>query len=90
MAVVVSNSEVDYAIKPQNLTPAVDTSDWPLLLKSYDKRKDQVPTALVVHTLIMSICTSPCPHRSFHSHSQRLHASEARPQILHQLRCHQP
>ncbi len=38
MAVVVSNGDVDYSIKPEKITPAVDTSDWPLLLKNYDKR----------------------------------------------------
>jgi len=28
--------EVDYTIKPEALTPAVDTSSWPLLLKNYN------------------------------------------------------
>ncbi|KAL6509078.1 centromere/microtubule-binding protein cbf5 [Orobanche gracilis] len=28
---------VDYLIKPQSYTPAVDTSQWPILLKNYDK-----------------------------------------------------
>ncbi|KAI9826897.1 MAG: centromere/microtubule-binding protein cbf5 [Thelocarpon impressellum] len=37
MAVVVANGEMDYSIKPEKVTPAVDTSDWPLLLKNYDK-----------------------------------------------------
>lgn len=27
----------DYAIKPETLQPALDTSQWPLLLKNYDK-----------------------------------------------------
>lgn len=27
----------EYAIKPTAVTPAVDTSNWPLLLKNYDK-----------------------------------------------------
>ena len=26
----------DYTIKPQASTPAVDTSEWPLLLKNFD------------------------------------------------------
>lgn len=30
---------VEYTIKPQAVTPAVDTSQWPLLLKNYDKRE---------------------------------------------------
>ncbi|KAI9796225.1 MAG: H/ACA ribonucleoprotein complex subunit dkc1 [Candelina submexicana] len=38
MAVVVANKELDYSIKPEAVTPAVDTSTWPLLLKNYDKR----------------------------------------------------
>lgn len=33
----------DYAIKPQAVTPSIDTSSWPLLLKNYDKREFQVP-----------------------------------------------
>ncbi|KAL6539829.1 centromere/microtubule-binding protein cbf5 [Orobanche hederae] len=28
---------VDYLIKPQSYTPAVDTAQWPILLKNYDK-----------------------------------------------------
>lgn len=31
--------EVEYLIKPENVTPAIPTSEWPLLLKNYDKRK---------------------------------------------------
>ena len=39
MAVVPAKGqeEVDYTIKPEATTPAVDTSDWPLLLKNYNK-----------------------------------------------------
>ena len=38
MAVVPARgNEVDYTIKPQATTPAVDTSDWPLLLKNYNR-----------------------------------------------------
>ncbi|KAK2461813.1 hypothetical protein APHAL10511_006276 [Amanita phalloides] len=29
--------EGDYAIKPEKLSPTLDTSQWPLLLKNYDK-----------------------------------------------------
>lgn len=40
MDVVKSNkAEDEYTIKPQAVTPAVDTSSWPLLLKNYDKRE---------------------------------------------------
>ncbi|KAF4469869.1 Centromere microtubule-binding cbf5 [Fusarium albosuccineum] len=38
VAVVKKTKEEDeYTIKPQAVTPAVDTSSWPLLLKNYDK-----------------------------------------------------
>ncbi|KEF60335.1 centromere/microtubule-binding protein cbf5 [Exophiala aquamarina CBS 119918] len=29
--------ELDYSIKPENVTPQIPTSEWPLLLKNYDK-----------------------------------------------------
>ncbi|KAF4980455.1 hypothetical protein FZEAL_3541 [Fusarium zealandicum] len=32
-----TKEEEEYTIKPQAVTPAVDTSSWPLLLKNYDK-----------------------------------------------------
>ncbi len=31
--------EIDFSIKPENVTPAIPTSEWPLLLKNYDKRE---------------------------------------------------
>ncbi|TQS39107.1 hypothetical protein Golomagni_00372 [Golovinomyces magnicellulatus] len=37
MAVMTSDKEVDYTIKPEATTPTVDTSEWPLLLKNYNK-----------------------------------------------------
>ena len=27
----------DYSIKPENIAPPIPTSEWPLLLKNYDK-----------------------------------------------------
>jgi len=36
MALVVKDKDVDYTIKPEAVTPAVDTSSWPLLLKNYN------------------------------------------------------
>lgn len=35
----VSNAQIDgdYAIKPEKIVPHLDTSQWPLLLKNYDK-----------------------------------------------------
>lgn len=29
--------DADYLIKPQNFAPAIDTSQWPILLKNYDR-----------------------------------------------------
>lgn len=34
---VVKRTEDEYSIKPQATTPALDTSNWPLLLKNYEK-----------------------------------------------------
>jgi len=34
--VVAKKQEEDYTIKPEAVTPAVDTSSWPLLLKNYN------------------------------------------------------
>ncbi|KAJ6012955.1 hypothetical protein N7522_003310 [Penicillium canescens] len=34
---VVKTSEMDYAIKPEASVPTVNTEDWPLLLKNYEK-----------------------------------------------------
>jgi H/ACA ribonucleoprotein complex subunit 4 len=40
MEVVTRKAEEDeYTIKPQAVTPAIDTSSWPLLLKNYDRRE---------------------------------------------------
>lgn len=33
----VSKSEMDFSIKPEAVTPPIPTSEWPLLLKNYDK-----------------------------------------------------
>lgn len=31
--------DAEYTIVPENTKPAVNTSEWPLLLKNYDKRE---------------------------------------------------
>lgn len=36
------NEEVDYLIKPQAVTPSLDTSQWPLLLKVRDNQSHPV------------------------------------------------
>jgi H/ACA ribonucleoprotein complex subunit 4 len=38
MDVVKKVEEEEYSIKPQAVTPTIDTSSWPLLLKNYDQR----------------------------------------------------
>lgn len=43
MALVPTKNEVDYSIKPEASTPALDTSDWPLLLKNYNNRTRPEP-----------------------------------------------
>ena len=35
---LVKADEADYSIKPENITPTIDTSAWPLLLKNWDQR----------------------------------------------------
>ncbi|KAH8506649.1 hypothetical protein H0E87_013446 [Populus deltoides] len=32
-----TDTEKDFMIKPQNFTPTIDTSQWPILLKNYDR-----------------------------------------------------
>jgi hypothetical protein len=43
MALVKSNDEMEYTIKPEAVTPTVDTSSWPLLLKNYSNRMNSAP-----------------------------------------------
>lgn len=38
MAVSVAKQEMDYTIKPEAGANNINTADWPLLLKNYDKR----------------------------------------------------
>jgi len=37
MALVKKQEEDEYTIKPEAVTPTVDTSGWPLLLKNWDQ-----------------------------------------------------
>jgi hypothetical protein len=39
MAVALSKENADFSIKPEAITPSIPTSEWPLLLKNYDKRE---------------------------------------------------
>ncbi|KAK9727250.1 hypothetical protein RND81_05G268500 [Saponaria officinalis] len=36
-SVAVDTATVDFLIKPQQFTPTIDTSNWPILLKNYDR-----------------------------------------------------
>lgn len=38
MALVKANEEAEYLIKPENVGPSLNTSDWPLLLRNWDQR----------------------------------------------------
>jgi H/ACA ribonucleoprotein complex subunit 4 len=44
---VVSKQEDEHIIKPQAVTPAIDTSSWPLLLKNYEKRESGIARGMV-------------------------------------------
>jgi hypothetical protein len=38
MAAALGEKGPEYSIKPEKVTPQLDASQWPLLLKNYDKR----------------------------------------------------
>jgi H/ACA ribonucleoprotein complex subunit 4 len=38
--------DIDFSIKPENVTPSIPTSEWPLLLKNYDKRTPHHPISM--------------------------------------------
>jgi H/ACA ribonucleoprotein complex subunit 4 len=48
MALVVAKKDEDYSIKPEAVTPSVDTSEWPLLLKNYNKRTRHNPMRIKI------------------------------------------
>lgn len=49
-----------FAIKPESVTPTLNTKDWPLLLKNYDKLlvRSEYPMACTL-TLSSSLTVSP-------------------------------
>lgn len=79
--------EEEYSIKPQAVTPAIDTSSWPLLLKNYDKRERRQCFARrsVLSGETLLTCCSACENGPFHTDSQWLLPVEARHQVVHQL-----
>lgn len=58
----VKEEEKDYTIKPEDITPRIDSSDWPLLLKNY--------TNLAVRTGHFTPITAGCSplHRDLKSY----------------------
>ena len=84
---LVQKQGVEFAIQPQATAPAIDTSEWPLLLKDYDKRES--PTGGNA-SRCMLIPKSSRSNRPFHPNPRRLQPAVARPQILHLLWRHQP
>jgi hypothetical protein len=39
MTITPAKEGIDFSIKPELITPNIPTSEWPLLLKDYDKRQ---------------------------------------------------
>jgi hypothetical protein len=81
MALVTRNKdqEIDYSIKPEAVTPAIDTSTWPLLLKNYNDCMCEC--ILGIGMLLTS--SSTCSHWTLHTYSQWLHTFEEGPQVIH-------
>lgn len=83
MAVAVAKADVEYSIKPEAVTPAIPTSEWPLLLQNYDKRGFLFPLIVALSTrpfyiypaysvhmrLTFPSSFSPCENRSLYSNS---------------------
>lgn len=73
MALVKQSDSDEMVIKPEAVTPAVDTSSWPLLLKNWDQRMLSSSRACEWHRL--TFMPSPRTHRPLHTHPRRLHPS---------------
>lgn len=58
MSVQAAKVDIEYSIKPEAVTPAVDTSSWPLLLKNYDKRKSFLFLLLSLREIIESAAST--------------------------------
>ncbi|KAG5524277.1 hypothetical protein RHGRI_031073 [Rhododendron griersonianum] len=57
----------DYLIKPQSFTPSVNTSDWPILLKNYDRLNTNPPTLPPTRSWPGSNASSESRKRVMHS-----------------------
>jgi hypothetical protein len=77
----------DFAIQPENTTAAISTDDWPLLLKNYDKCAQNALRSLGEYMLTR---VSIGPNWSLHTYSMRMYTIQARSEILHFFRRHQP
>lgn len=66
----------DYTIKPQATAPAIDTSEWPLLLKHYDRC--MTARTFFLKTILTIRSCSTCPNWPFRSYSSWLYAIEER------------
>jgi hypothetical protein len=80
MAIVKQDEGEELIIKPEAVTPSINTSEWPLLLRNWDQRKHPVLIWFEAKTLTP---LSTRPHWSLHPHTRWLHTSAPRPQILH-------
>lgn len=76
MALVKQTDSEDLVIKPEAVTPAVKTNDWPLLLKNWDQCASLLQTE--IYTSRLTSNSSTRPHRPLHSHPRRLHPSSPR------------
>ncbi len=58
----------DFSIKPQAVTPTLDTSHWPLLLKNFDKRASpfSLPDGMATFVRTNRSCVSPVLIRTGH------------------------
>lgn len=56
---LVKPDEDEQIIKPESVTPTVDTSDWPLLLKNWDKCKSMT---VMVERHVRALSAAPYWH----------------------------
>ena len=54
MAVAVAKEDIDYTIKPEAAVPSISTSEWPLLLKGYDKRMHSYVSRLFISNALVN------------------------------------
>lgn len=68
MAVTAAKEEVDYTIKPEAGANNINTADWPLLLKNYEKRMSNrsflfLPFSDLQLRFIISVFKTVADHR---------------------------